>query len=308
MGEQFPRGMKKNLLQKFLIYLEAEKNASPLTLRAYHSDLEKFYEFLENQGKKSFREIRYPDLRAYLADLQKRYHRSSIGRKLAVIKSFFRFLCRENYLKMNPAVYLGSPKQIKSLPSFLDVKEVFALMEAPDVSQPAGLRNRAILETLYSSGMRVSELVNIDLNNLDLLGGTIRIRGKGRKERLGLLGETALEVMQEYLKQRLKLVSKKYYPQAQKEKAVFINRMGKRLTARSVRRIVDRYIRQISLNRHISPHTLRHTFATHLLERGADLRSVQELLGHVNLSTTQIYTHLTTERLKAVYNRFHPRA
>jgi len=300
--------MNKNLFQKFLIHLEAEKNASSLTLKSYQSDLEQFYAFLENQGKKSFREIRYPDLRAYLADLQKRYRRSSVGRKLAVIKSFFRFLCRENYLEINPAVYLGSPKQIKSLPSFLDVKEVFALMEAPDLSQPAGLRDRAILETLYSSGMRVSELVNIDLNNLDLLGGTIRIRGKGRKERLGLLGEAALEVIQEYLTQRLRLMGKKYYPQAEKEKALFINRKGKRLSARSVRRIVDRYIRQISLNRHISPHTLRHTFATHLLERGADLRAVQELLGHVNLSTTQIYTHLTTERLKAVYNRFHPRA
>jgi integrase/recombinase XerC len=231
-----------------------------------------------------------------------------VGRKLAVLRSFFRFLCREGYLEINPVVYLGSPKQVKSLPSFLDLKEVIALVEAPDISRPAGLRDRAILESLYSSGMRVSELVSIDLNNLDLLGGTIRIRGKGRKERLALLGEAALNAMQNYLDQREQLVFKKYVPELRKGKAVFINRRGKRITDRSVRRIVDRYIRKISLNRHISPHTLRHTFATHLLERGADLRAVQELLGHVNLATTQIYTHLTTERLKTVYHRCHPRA
>jgi integrase/recombinase XerC len=223
---------------------------------------------------------------------------------MASLRTFFRFLQREGYIKKNPMGLLKSPKLEKKLPMVLDENEVGRLMEAP-AGDMDGRRDRAILETLYSTGMRVSELVQLDLEGVDFIGGVCRVIGKGSKERLCPIGDRALRSIRDYVKLREKAVKKA-------ARALFLNhspnKNGSRLTDRSVRRIVDRYIEQTSRRESISPHTLRHSFATHLLDRGADLRSVQELLGHENLSTTQIYTHVSTQRLKDAYEKAHPRA
>ncbi|MBI3252952.1 MAG: tyrosine recombinase XerC [Candidatus Omnitrophica bacterium] len=288
--------------EKFLKYLGTEKNYSRHTLTGYAADLREFYSFLGN--------LRLPDveiifLRRYLAHLKERnLSKRTVARRMAALRTFFRFLTREGFLKKNPIGLLSSPKLEKKLPMVLDENEVTRLLESPE-DDLAGRRDRAILETLYSAGLRVSELVGLDVDAVDFIGGVCRVWGKGRKERLCPVGDRALSSIRRYLEIRRKASKKN-------EKALFLNHSpherGSRLTDRSVRRILDKYIERTSRREDVSPHTLRHSFATHLLNRGADLRSVQELLGHENLSTTQIYTHVSTSRLKEAYDKAHPRA
>jgi tyrosine recombinase XerC len=282
-------------IDKFLRYLEIEKNYSPHTLLNYRLDLADFAQFL---GDTAIEKTDYLTLRKYLAILKEKNLKSrSVYRKISTLRSFFRFLCREGYLKTNPIISLSSPKQDKHLPTFLTEEEITKLIEAAKGEDERGLRDRAILETFYSTGMRISELVGLDTQDIDFIGAVVKVRGKGKKERLLPIGEVALRAIKHYLDNRKK-----------EAQAVFLNKSGRRISDRGVRNIVAKYLRIISLRQGISPHTLRHSFATHLLNRGADLRSVQELLGHANLSTTQIYTHLTTDKLKSVYDKAHPRA
>lgn len=285
----------------FLKYLQVEKNASPHTIKNYSVDLREFFGCL---GEKKVEETTYLDVRGFLASLKEReYSKSSVSRKLACVRSFFKYLSRENILETNPAVDVSTPKREKRLPKFLDAQEVTSLLEAPSKNTWEEKRDKAILETLYSSGLRVSELVGLNHDDMDFFSGLVRVRGKGKKERIVPLGQVALSVIQEYTKKK---------PPREMEtgssRPLFINRSGSRLTDRSVRRMILKYSKRIGLTKEVSPHTLRHSFATHMLDRGADLRSVQEILGHENLSTTQIYTHITTERLKEAYDAAHPRA
>lgn len=288
-------------VKNFLAFLETEKNASSHTVKNYAVDLREFSEVLK---EKQIEEVTYLDIRAFLAVLkEKDYSKSSISRKLACIRSFFKYLTRENVLGMNPAADVSTPKREKKLPQFLDAQEVTSLLEAPSKNTWEGKRDNAILETLYSSGLRVSELVGLNHDDMDFFSGLVRVRGKGKKERILPIGQVAMKAVREYLDHK---------PARDKEsggkRPLYLNRSGSRLTDRSVRRMILKYVKQIALKKMVSPHMLRHSFATHMLDRGADLRSVQELLGHENLSTTQIYTHVTTKRLKEAYDAAHPRA
>ncbi|KPK39028.1 MAG: recombinase XerC [Omnitrophica WOR_2 bacterium SM23_29] len=286
-------------IEKFVRYLEIEKNASKYTILNYSIDLRSFKDFFKDEP---IDKIDHISLRRYLAHLKENnLSKVSIARKIASIRSFFRFLCREGFIKTNPASSLSIPKREVHLPKFLDVGQVVKLIESPKGDNVSAFRDRAILETLYSTGIRVSELVGLNVENVDHIGGVIKVYGKGKKERIVPIGERALGAIREYLKKRS-------YQASKTAKALFLNKSGDRITDRSIRRIIEKYIRKTSIKERISPHTLRHSFATHLLDRGADLRSVQELLGHANLSTTQIYTHITTERLKSAYEKAHPRA
>jgi len=282
-------------VQKFISYLDVEKNYSSHTILNYRLDLEEFFKFLE---KTPVEQVNYQDLRRYLAQLRvKEYRPRTLSRKLSSLRSFFKFLQRENIIKENPAVLLMSPKLDKPLPKFLSEEEITKFIEMPPLDKEMGRRDRAILETLYSAGLRVGELVGLNVEHVDFISNIVKAAGKGKKERLVPIGDQALKALQNYLDTR-----------KHKSSAMFLNKNGTRLSDRSVRTIVNKYIRAASLNINISPHALRHSFATHLLDRGADLRSVQELLGHVNLSTTQIYTHVSTDKLKKVYDKAHPRA
>jgi integrase/recombinase XerC len=243
--------------------------------------------------------------RAYLAHLtEKGYSKATIARKLATLRSFYKYLVKSGQVPSSPMAAIRTPKQEKRLPRFLEYEEVKRLLEAPDTNTWLGARDRAMFETLYSTGMRVSELVALNIDDIDFLGEVVHIRGKGKKERVTPISTSALQMIQRYLEFRNK--------RAQNyggfdNKVLFVNKHGKRLSTRSVRRKMDKYLRMVGLDPGISPHTLRHSFATHMLNNGADLRSLQELLGHQSLSTTQIYTHLTTRRLKEVYDSAHPR-
>ncbi len=284
-------------IEKFIRYLEIEKNYSKYTITNYRLDLEGFKKFL---GDVALEKIDYLVLRKYLATLKEKNLKSrTVGRHLSTLRSFFKFLIREGYLKNNPIASLSSPKQEKPLPLFLTEEEVTKLIEAVKLNNERDFRDRAVIETFYSTGIRVSELVGLNIEDVDFIGGVVKVLGKGKKERIAPIGEIALSAIRAYLERRKK---------QQEAEALFLNKSGKRITDRGVRNIIDKYIRIASIKQGVSPHTLRHSFATHLLNRGADLRSVQELLGHVNLSTTQIYTHLTTEKLKSVYDKAHPRA
>lgn len=276
-------------------FLKVEQGVSPHTLRAYAKDLSELSDFLKKKPK----EIDNLDIRSLLASLHhKKLKKSSISRKLATIRSFFKYLHREGYVKKNPAKLVSSPKVPKTLPKFLSIDEIFLLMETPrgETFKPA--RDKAIMELLYSSGLRVSELTSLDISDLDIKESLIRVKGKGRKERIVPIGSKAMEAIQNYLPERISL--------RKKSPALFLNNRGGRLTQRSVRRILVQYSRMISLKGNLSPHTLRHTFATHLLHEGADLRSIQELLGHSSLSTTQKYTHVDIGYLTEVYDKAHP--
>lgn len=296
-------------VEGFLNHLRVEKNASGMTIVSYRTDLAQFFQFLSNLyslpcesvARESFN---HKSVRDYLAYLQTNgFSRSTMARKLATLRSFVRYLCREEVLEGNPIAAVSTPKQEKRLPRFLYPKEIELLLEAPDISRPSGLRDKAILEVLYATGIRVSELVSLNLSNLDTQSGSIKVLGKGGKERIIPMGTKACTAMDKYLQVRRKALKKDNGT----ETAVFLNKFGQRLTARSVRNIINKYVQQVALNQKVSPHTLRHTFATHLLNGGADLRSVQELLGHVKLSTTQVYTHVTKERIKTVHDKSHPR-
>lgn len=298
-----------NLLDEFFFYLKVEKNVSEHTIIAYKQDLKQFSEFIEQQQGQKISEllglsaVRHLDIRRFLALLQsEEYSRASIARKLAAIRSFFRYMCREGYLQDNPAASVATPKLQKKLPQFLYLEEAKMLVEAPDCTNLLGRRDRAILELLYASGLRVGELTNLNLDDLDFSIGYIKVLGKGAKERIVPVGRQALGALEIYLEHVRPILV------AGKENAFFLNKNGTRLSSRSVRRIVNKYIKQVSIERAITPHSIRHSFATHLLNAGADLRTVQELLGHVSISTTQIYTHVTKEKMKSVYDQTHPRA
>lgn len=282
-------------VDKFISYLQVEKNYSAHTILNYRIDLENFLGYIDKTPVQS---VDYQLLRKYLAhlrtfDLKPR----TLARKLSTLRSFYKYLFREGIIKNSPATLLMSPKLDKPLPKFLTETEMERFVEAPDIKTVSGKRDRAILETLYSTGIRVSELVGLNIMDVDLIGNVAKVSGKGKKERLVPIGSKAVGAIKDYLDQR-----------AETPQALFLNKNGTRLTSRGVFNITDKYIKVASANKEISPHVLRHSFATHLLNRGADLRSVQELLGHVNLSTTQIYTHVSTDKLKKVYDKAHPRA
>ncbi len=286
-------------IEKFLGYLRIERNASPHTLRNYRKDLELLRQSL---GDRPWGETDLLALRQFVAAQRTAgLSKVTIARRVACIRSFFRFLHREGHVATHPALGLTRPKQDRHLPAFLSVEEVTRLVEAPRGEGFAGCRDRALLETLYSTGLRVSELVGLRVRDVDLIGGTLRTTGKGRKERMVPVGSYSQQAIRRYLKEL-------GIPWSDPDRPLFQNRRHGALTDRSVRRILNRYLAQVSVSQKVSPHALRHSFATHLLDRGADLRSVQELLGHSSLTTTQVYTHVTTERLKKVYESAHPRA
>lgn len=286
-------------IDKFMNYLKVEKNASAHTITNYTVDLDVFKDFL---GDKEIETVDHLSLRRFLAELRaKNYAKRTVARKLASLRSFFRFLFREGHIKKNPITAILTPKLDRKLPLFLDTARIDRLLSTPTDKNIAGLRDRALLETLYSTGIRVSELVGLDLGDIDFISGVIKVLGKGSKERIVPIGEPALGAIRKYIDKRAGY-------KVEDRDAVFLNKSGGRLTDRSVRRALDKHIKTCGIIEKISPHSLRHSFATHLLDRGADLRSVQELLGHMNLSTTQIYTHVTMERLKSVYDKSHPRA
>ena len=290
----------KTELEQFYRYLETERNVSPHTLAAYRSDLEQFLAFLTRQhGELPPDRIDHVAIRQYLAQLHKGHMKSSIGRKLSAIRAFFRFLLRDGRVEKNPAELVSTPRKEKRLPFHLNIDQVCALVGAPSGSTGLPLRDRAVLETLYSCGIRVSELTGMNVGDLDLVDGLARVMGKGGKERIVPVGSHARGALASYLDER---------GNPAPAEPLILNARGGRLTRRSVARIVDAHMLMIAAMRKVSPHTLRHTFATHLLEGGADLRAIQELLGHASLSTTQKYTHVSIDRLMEVYDKAHPKA
>jgi integrase/recombinase XerC len=324
------------IIQEFLSYLKFEKRFSEHTAKCYGADLSQFGEFLicRSEGGLASAEAISPThheggsatavatqanvkvdqlllsaetdvVRSYLAFLnEKQYSKSTIARKLATLRSFYKFLVKRGNLSSNPVLVVRTPKQEKKLPRFLEYEEVKRLLETPPMDSWLGARDRAIMETLYSTGIRVSELVALNMDDVDFLGEVVHVRGKGKKERIAPIGSSALQVIQHYMEFRNKRAQSN--PNFD-SKVLFVNKHGRRLSTRSVRRKMDKYLKMAGLDPAISPHTLRHSFATHMLNNGADLRSVQELLGHQSLSTTQIYTHLGTTKLKEVYQSAHPR-
>jgi len=304
--------MANALTRKFLAYLQHERNFSDHTIRSYTADLAQFVRFIAGaEASESLddeavcdhiRRARPINLRGFLAELRRAdYSRATIARKIATLRSFYKFLAREGEVRRNPVKVIRTPRQDKRLPKFLDPAEVERLLAAPNGKDILSLRDAAMLEVLYSTGMRVSELVGIDLDDVDPIADVVRVRGKGRRERLAPLGSYAVRALNRYLEARSQA-------DVRDEQAVFLNRHGGRLNVRSVRRKLAKYLAMAGLDPSASPHTLRHSFATHMLERGADLRAVQELLGHRSLSSTQIYTHVTAGRLKEIYEAAHPRA
>src|SRR5919198_4401592 len=303
----YERSYVQKYIDAFLQHLKYERNASEHTLRNYESDLVQFYDHIAPLNKKGERrqvEIHAIDnltIREYMASLyQKKKKKSSIHRKVAALRTFFRFLCREGVLEINPAKLVASPRVERTLPNHLNIEEMVRFIETPETETVLGKRDRAMLELLYASGVRVSELVNLNLQDVDFTNQTVRVKGKGRKERVVPFGDHAKRALQDYLGVRGELLV-----EADQEKvdpvAVFMNYQGTRITTRSVGRMIDKYVKQCADIHHISPHSLRHSFATHMLDAGADLRAIQELLGHVRLSTTQQYTHVSMDKLMEVY-------
>jgi integrase/recombinase XerC len=329
---------ESTIINEFLEYLKFERRFSEHTAKCYGADLTQFSDFLCGVSEDGNHERDSMSLghnhhghghatavatqvhveanqlllsadtdsvRAYLAHLnEKEYSKATIARKLATLRSFYKFLVKRNYVTTNPVTAVRTPKQDKKLPRFLEYEEVKRLLETPPINTWLGARDRAIMETLYSTGIRVSELVALNMEDIDFLGEVIHVRGKGKKERIAPIGTSALQTIQHYMEFRNKRAQNNSNFDS---KVLFVNKHGKRLSTRSVRRKMDKYLKMAGLDPAISPHTLRHSFATHMLNNGADLRSVQELLGHQSLSTTQVYTHLTTSRLKEVYENAHPR-
>lgn len=294
----------QEVFTKYINYLDAERNASHYTVRNYTHDLLDFFSYLKSKKISSLNEVDKQVLRGYLSHLMKEgFARVSISRKLSAIRSFYRYLLREELVATSPIADTSSPKLDKRLPKFLTLEEAVRLLEAPDSSTALGQRDRALMELLYASGLRVSELVSLDLEQINLETNEIRVWGKGAKERMVLMGKPAAAALASYLGQgRPRLLGKK------KGYALFLNRDGGRLTERSIQRILRKYTRVAGIKKRVHPHLLRHTFATHLLDGGADLRVVQELLGHASLVSTQIYTHVTQSRARKVYLSAHPLA
>ncbi|MFO0847751.1 MAG: tyrosine recombinase XerC [Gemmataceae bacterium] len=297
----------EHALADFLTHLGVEKNSSAHTVKSYREDLSQALGFLRDHLKKGSTEPRdwnTRTLRAFVAWLHEQgYAKTTVNRRLAAVRTFGKFLCRQGVLAANPATALRGPRPDKPLPHFLTTDAVRKLLDAPP-ADPLGHRDRAILETLYSAGLRVSELVGLDLLDVDLGDGVAVVRGKGKKERLVVLGEPAKQALTVWLADRQTMLRE----QKQETTAVFVNRNGTRLTTRSVGRLLAKHLKVAHLDPRTTPHTLRHSFATHMLDAGADIRGVQELLGHRSLATTQIYTHITTQRLQQSYHKAHPRA
>lgn len=332
-----------SLIDEFLNYLKFERHFSGHTAKCYAADLSQFCAFLSGgasaavaalggsghraahsagqapggsggtasavaveQGvQQRLRMVDSDQVKSFLAFLSTQsYSKSTIARKLATLRSFYKFCLRRGYVQTHPLAAIKTPKQEKRLPKFLELEQITKLLATPDDGSLLGARDRAMLEVLFSTGVRVSELVDLNFSDVDFTGHVIRVRGKGKKQRTTPIGQTAITALQRYLELR----AKDPRPARFHQEALFVNKHGQRLSTRSVRRKLDKYLVQCGLDPSISPHTLRHSFATHMLNNGADLRSVQELLGHQSISTTQIYTHLTTPRLKAVYDEAHPRA
>jgi integrase/recombinase XerC len=296
-------------IRSYLRHLKLDENCSPETIRAYASDLGEFAALMEREiggGRDAdSRKVDRLAVRAFLGELYRRQvKRSTVARKLAAVRSFFRYLKRQGKIASNPTLGVSTPKQERRLPRQLSVDEMSHLLEMPDDSTALGARDRAILEVLYATGVRVSELTSLDFDDVDLSEGMMRVLGKGRKERMVPVGSKAIQALKKYLRRRSELEPKA----GSGKEALFLNFRGKRLNVRSVRRLLNQALEAAAIIRKVSPHTLRHSFATHLLDAGADLRSIQELLGHASLSTTQRYTHVSTERLLKTYGKAHPRA
>jgi len=306
--------LMQDYIDRFSDYLKYQRNASVHTLRNYLSDLDQFYDYLcpkNSEGERpaiDIRDIDHITIREYMAMLYKENRKkSSIARKLATLRTFFKFLCREQILELNPARLVSSPRLEKRLPKVISVDEVVHFIETPDTDTALGTRDRAILELLYATGCRVSEVAGMNLEDIDFKHETIRVRGKGRKERFVPFGSKAKEALTAYLEIRGGLLAEA--PEHKRGgKALLLNYQGTRITTRSIGRLVEKYVLQCALTHDISPHSLRHSVATHLLSAGADLRAIQELLGHARLSTTQIYTHVSIDKLMQVYDKAHPRA
>jgi len=295
------------LLDNFISWLTVEKGYSPHTVTSYHRDLD---EFLAHVGREvPIHAIDHIKVRAYLYAINKKNKATSVARKLSSLRSFFKFLHKNELLEHDPLQRIVAPRLPKNMPVFLTVDEVFSLLESPGNADAYATRDRAILELLYSCGLRVAELVGVDCNHIDLASQLLRVTGKGKKQRLVPMGRPAVVAIRQYEEQRQVILaacfSRKKEPEA---RALFLNNRGSRLTTRSVERMVKEYARRAGIPAPVTPHALRHSFATHLLEMGADLRSVQELLGHASLSTTQKYTHLNVDHLMEVYDRAHPMA
>lgn len=296
--------VSKKYLQEFKLYIEVEKNFSKHTVTAYSSDILSFLIWLDDRN---IEDVNYSIIREYLLYIRQfNYSKTTTARKIASLRTFYRFLYRERVIDTNPALGVHSPKRGKSLPEFLTEAEIEQVLNNTKMDSPAGYRNRTILELLYATGMRVSELSGLNFENLNLEENEIKVFGKGAKERIVLVSERAKKFLETYIKKVRYLIFKSEDP-AESE-PVFINKTGFRLQPQSVRLAVKDVMEKIELPKHVTPHVFRHSFATKLLENGADLRVVQELLGHSSISNTQIYTHVSTERLKQSYNSAHPRA
>ncbi len=300
--------LRKEWAEKFYNYILVEKNGSRLTGENYRRDISDFEQFMSAKTGAGFnwKEVQVIHIRSYLAWLNhENYARRTIARRISSLRSFYKFLLREEYVDQNPFTKVRTPKLDKRLPVFLEEMEIDSLLDLPDAT-PLGLRDQAVLEMLYATGCRVSELAGLRLADVDLSGLFVLLHGKGNKDRIVPIGHTCKEAFLRYYAQSRSPLMVKYH--VDEHQYVFVNNRGGALTDRSVRRILDKYVQKLALQKNVSPHTIRHTFATHLLEHGADLRAVQELLGHASLSTTQIYTHITNERINKVYQKNFPRA
>ena len=296
----------KQDLEDFKSYITAEKNFSENTAKAYVSDILSFLVWMDEE---SCEEVTFPKIRDYMHFIRKfDYKKTTISRKIASLRTFYKYLYRERKIDSNPAMNLNNPKRPKSLPKFLTPEEVEQILNGIKIETPSGYRNRAILELLWATGMRVSELSGLNFGDLNLRENEIRVFGKGAKERIILVSDRAKNFLERYIDSARDLVAKGYIVDRQENSPVFINNTGYRLQTKTIRNVINDVVEKINLPKHVTPHIFRHSFATHLIENGADLRVVQELLGHASISNTQIYTHLSTQHLKEVYDETHPRA
>ncbi|HIZ28321.1 MAG TPA: tyrosine recombinase [Candidatus Adamsella sp.] len=295
--------ISKQYLEDFRLYLEIEKNFSPHTILAYHKDVSDFLSYL---GSMDADRVQHKTIREYLASIQPHnYSKTTVSRKIAAIRTFYRYLYRERIVEANPADNIKSPRKNKSLPKFLTETEAMSIIDAIETNTPAGFRNHTILEVLFVTGMRISELCHLKFENLNLEQNEITVFGKGGKERIVLISNRAKKYMQSYMEKIRPILCKKEHSE---EDFVFVNNTGFMLQPKSVYNVIKDTAKKLKIQKKVSPHVFRHSFATKMLEKGADLRIVQELLGHASISNTQIYTHVSTERLKQAYTKAHPRA
>ena len=297
----------KQDLEDFKSYIIAEKNFSQHTAKAYCSDILSFIVWM---GEDSCENVNFSKIREYIHFIQKfNYKKTTVARKIASLRTFYKYLYREQKVDSNPAINLNTPKRPKSLPKFLTPDEVEQILNNTKIETPAGYRNRTILELLWATGMRISELSGLNFGDLNLENNEIRVFGKGSKERIILVTDRAKNYLERYIETARPLIPKGFpVPPQDENSPVFINNTGYRLQTRTIRNVINEIVEKINLPKHVTPHVFRHSFATHLIENGADLRIVQELLGHASISNTQIYTHVSTQHLKEVYNQTHPRA